>query len=198
MKTVENFVLTFLLNALWQAPVMAAVAALACRVMRSGPARHRHAVCAAALVLALVLPAASVWPRAVSDQAAGIAVPVTLETSGGRTSAAYTAGTSIPVAPARDVTLPARAATAAMWMLCLFLAFRMARLAWAAAKTLRICRDAESRPLHEELAARCAGALGLHGVELRWSSAISGPVTAGRLVILPESMAGAPEDVLAT
>jgi len=43
METI-SYLLTFLLNSLWQIPRIAAVAALACRLMRNGPAGHRHAV----------------------------------------------------------------------------------------------------------------------------------------------------------
>ena len=38
METISRFQLTFLLNSLWQIPLAAAVAALACRLMRNGPA----------------------------------------------------------------------------------------------------------------------------------------------------------------
>ncbi len=34
----SRYLLTFLLNSLWQIPLAAAVAAVACRVMRHGPA----------------------------------------------------------------------------------------------------------------------------------------------------------------
>src|SRR5438045_1493376 len=63
METIRPDLLTFLLNALWQVPLAAAVAALVCRVMRDGPASHRHAVWVAALIAAVWLPAASVRPH---------------------------------------------------------------------------------------------------------------------------------------
>ena len=63
METISRSLLTFLLNSLWQIPLAAAVAALACRLMRNGPASHRHAVWVAALAAALLLPLASVRTR---------------------------------------------------------------------------------------------------------------------------------------
>ncbi len=60
METISRTLLTFLLNALWQVPVAWAVAAVACRLMPNGPARHRHAVWVAALFAAFLLPALSV------------------------------------------------------------------------------------------------------------------------------------------
>src|SRR5882724_7519173 len=59
METISRGVLTFLLNSLWQIPLIAVVAALACRFMRKSPASHRHAVWVAALLAAILLPLAS-------------------------------------------------------------------------------------------------------------------------------------------
>src|SRR5215475_425097 len=74
MQTIDRYLLTFLLNSLWQVSAAITIAALASRLMRSAPARHRHAVCAAGLVAALLLPVVSIreWTR----PAPTIAVPV--------------------------------------------------------------------------------------------------------------------------
>jgi hypothetical protein len=85
MKTISPNLLTFLVNALWQVALVAGIAMLACRVMRQGPASHRHAVWVAALIAAVLLPLASVRPRAQSlDQA-----KVALEAAGFRTIRAW-------------------------------------------------------------------------------------------------------------
>jgi hypothetical protein len=60
METISRCLLTFLLNSIWQIPLAAAVAAGGCRLMRNGPASHRHAVWVAALLSAILLPVASV------------------------------------------------------------------------------------------------------------------------------------------
>ena len=47
----DGHVLTFLANALWQVPAVVVAAALAARLLRRAPARHRHALWLAALAL---------------------------------------------------------------------------------------------------------------------------------------------------
>src|SRR5258707_11331480 len=81
METISRSLLTFLVNSLWQIPLVAAVAALACRLMRNGPASHRHAVWVAALLTGVLLPSVSIhsgeqstpWLVAVSQSESGIA-----------------------------------------------------------------------------------------------------------------------------
>src|SRR5689334_4338319 len=73
MNRIDGYLLTFLLNSLWQVPLAAAVAALICRAMRNGPARYRHMVWVAALAAAILLPLASTG-RGRSDQPT-LAVP---------------------------------------------------------------------------------------------------------------------------
>jgi beta-lactamase regulating signal transducer with metallopeptidase domain len=193
METIDRNLLTFVLNALWQVPLAAMVAALACRLMRNGPARHRHAVCVAGLIAALLLPVASM--RRGSADVQTIAVPQTVEMTASGQRMAQPAAATIPTP--RTVPLPRTAASLALWGLALFLCVRVGRLAAAGWKTVRICRDA--RPGGDCPAwDRCRAAFALDDVELRWSSTISGPVTAGKLVILPVAMQGAPDDVLAT
>src|SRR5437763_11798091 len=60
METISRFLLTFLLNSLWQIPLTAAVASLTGWLMRHSPASHRHIVWVAALATALLLPVASI------------------------------------------------------------------------------------------------------------------------------------------
>ena len=60
METISHVTLTFLLNAVWQIPVVAAVAVLAAWLLRDNPATHRHALYVAALIVALGLPLASI------------------------------------------------------------------------------------------------------------------------------------------
>src|SRR5690348_12973106 len=59
METISWYVLTFLLNSLWQIPVIVSVAALAAWLLRHGPASHRHAVWVVALIASVALPIAS-------------------------------------------------------------------------------------------------------------------------------------------
>ncbi len=45
METISPSLLTFLVNSFWQIPLVAAVAALACRWMRNGPGCSRASYC---------------------------------------------------------------------------------------------------------------------------------------------------------
>src|SRR5205814_6194740 len=56
MKTINEFLLTFLLNAFWQVALIAAAAAFGDWLLRRTLARYRHFLWAAALGLSLVLP----------------------------------------------------------------------------------------------------------------------------------------------
>ena len=61
METISHCLLTFLLNSVWQIPLVTLIAALVCRLMRNNPAGHRHMVWVAALLAAVLLPLASVY-----------------------------------------------------------------------------------------------------------------------------------------
>lgn len=58
MEKISFFILTFLLNALWQVAAITFVAAVCLRLMRRVSAQRRHRVWTAALLLSVALP---VW-----------------------------------------------------------------------------------------------------------------------------------------
>jgi len=206
METISRTLLTFLLNALWQVPLAAAVAALGCRVMRRGPAWHRHALWVAALVAALLLPLGGIGVPGAST-ADRLQLPAAMP------SAAVTPATALAAVPA---PLPARgggrtisfAPTTGEFLLLAylsFLAWRLARLVLAATRTARMCATATAaHPLLvlRDVWERCQCSFGRGGVKLLASGRVSGPVTAGAFrpaVILPTSMLSeTSEDVLTT
>src|SRR5882762_6420943 len=68
MTRISELVLNFLLNATWQIPAIMFVASVGARLLKRGPARYRHALWVAALLLSVVLPLWSVFgvdPKAV-------------------------------------------------------------------------------------------------------------------------------------
>ncbi|HEY6047400.1 MAG TPA: hypothetical protein VIU65_12400, partial [Pyrinomonadaceae bacterium] len=70
-------VMTFLLNASWQILLVTAAAAVCDWLLRGAPARYRHAVWVAALLLALVVPALSLSSYLVrSPERSNTAAPV--------------------------------------------------------------------------------------------------------------------------
>lgn len=201
METISRSLLTFLLNSLWQVPLAAAVAAVACRLMRRGPASHRHAVWVAALLASIVLPLASVrsgpaTPRLQFD-------PSLAGTAANRAALrAAPVAAPAPAPASRTVNFAATTASVLMGAYLLFVAFLLGRLAWASVRTVQIRGAARYPAIPERLDrvwTRCQEAFGLEGVELLVSAQVSGPVAAGRSIILPESMlTEVSEDVLTT
>ena len=205
METISRSLLTFLLNSLWQIPLAAAVAWLACRLLRNAPAAHRHAVWVAALAAAILLPAASI------RKATPIDMPAFAPSlaSSGAVNAALTARASqaapaaiSPAAPLRTVSLAETTAALLLGAYFLFVLFRLARLAWASLLTVRVRQAAAAGeiPLRlDRVRYRCQEAFGVEAVELLFSAQLSGPVNAGGAIILPESLlAETSEDVLTT
>ena len=202
METISRSLLTFLLNALWEVPLAAAVAALGGWIMRRGPAWHRHALWVAALVAAVLLPLGGI-------RVAGSATAVRLQLPAVMPPAAVTPAASRPAVPAptaardRGRTISFAPSTGGFLLLVYFsfLAWRLARLALAATRTVRLRATATAAgppPVWE----RCQWSFGLKSVKLLASSRVSGPVTAGAIrpaVILPVSMlAESSEEVLTT
>ena len=61
MTETGEFLTTFIVNSLWQIPLIAATAALCSRLMHSMPSVYRHLVWVAALGLCICLPVESIW-----------------------------------------------------------------------------------------------------------------------------------------
>jgi len=206
METISRTLLTFLLNALWQVPLAAAVAALGCRLMRRGPAWHRHALLVAALFAALLLPLGGIRVPA-STTAERLQLPAVMP------PAAVTPATASAAVPApaaaihRGRTISFAPTTGSFLLLAYlsFLAWRLVRLVLAAARTARIratATAAQPLPVLSGVGERCQWSFGLKNVELLASGRVSGPVTAGAFrpaVILPASMLSeTSENVLTT
>jgi TonB family protein len=203
METISRALLTFLLNSLWQVPVAVAVAALACRCMRHVPAGHRHAVWVAALAASVLLPVASMRtaPPTPAPHFAASLVDAAPSNSAAR-EAAQPPHTPAPVPVSRTVSLAATTATLLLAGYFLFVLYRLCRLAGASLRTLQIRRAARYIDLPDTLdrvRVRCEDALCLSGVGLLFSRQVTGPVTAGRAIVLPESLlAEQSVDVLTT
>src|SRR5260370_11544384 len=203
METISRSLLTFLLNSLWQIPVAAAVALLACRRMRRGPASHRHAVWVAALAASILLPLASIriGPQTPTPQfAASLADGAAAGSAPQRPAATRPVVRAAPVS--RTISFAKTTATLLLGGYFLFVLFRFARLAWAALRSVQIRGGARYPAIPARLDGvwvRCEEALGLRGGPLLVSAQVSGPVNAGRAIILAESLLGeTSEDVLTT
>ncbi|MCU1236313.1 MAG: peptidase BlaR1 [Candidatus Solibacter sp.] len=196
METISRTTLTFLLNALWQVPIAWAVAALACRLMPNGPARHRHAIWVAALCAAFLLPALSVrTPQHTTLQIPSVAGP--------NSHVAAEVSRSQAAAPVQAAPVPAVAFSYDWAMLLLgayglWLALRAVQLLRAVYRTFEIRRDATPGEL-PSLIARCQAAFATARVQLLRSEDVTGPVALHRSILLPHAMFDeSREDVLAT
>ena len=205
METISRWLLTFLLNSLWQVAVVAGVAALACRFLRRSPASHWHAVWVTGLLLAMLLPVSSVRQAAPADEVQFIASAV--DTGGAVAGPARTTklvGTvaTAPAAVRPSVSLAQRTAWVVLGAYFLFVLVGLGRLVRATGSTLRLRGSAVARPIPERLERvlrRCEAAFGLKNVRLLFSAKLSGPVTAGGAIVLPESLVDEmSEEVLAT
>jgi beta-lactamase regulating signal transducer with metallopeptidase domain len=195
-----------MLNALWQVPLAAAVAALGGWMMRRGPAWHRHALWVAALFAALLLPLGGIR---VPTNATGERLQLlAVMPPAASTPAAAPAAVPAPIA-ARDRgrTISLAPTTGGFLLLAYlsFFAWRVARLVMAATRTARMRATATAvhpLPVLSHVWERCQWSFGLKSVELLVSGRVSGPVTAGAVhpvVILPVSMLSeTSEDVLTT
>ncbi len=190
MTAIDRYLLTFLVNALWQSPLVAAVAALACRAMRNSPAQHRHLVWVAALAAQLLLPLASL-------QAPHRDVPVLAIPQRSLPANAFVAAASgaAPAPAVREVPVASKVAGGLLGGYLLFVAFRLCLLVRAVVRTARIRRAAgpEAGLAVERAWARCAAAFGIRA-ELRTSRTVAGPLTAGRTIILPAGLLAEPSD----
>ena len=204
MESLSRLLFTFLLNALWQIALVAAVAWLACRVLRRSPASYLHALWVAALAAAVVLPLASLRTgRPVPAPRIVILAPTPESVSAAATTAPQPAAQTTQMD--RTVAFTPRAGSVILGAYILFVFWRLIRLARMAAVTGRIRRGAvllEPPPAMLEIWKRCLNAFSLSGVELRFAASAAGPLMTGcqrRIVILPESLLNeASPDVLVT
>jgi beta-lactamase regulating signal transducer with metallopeptidase domain len=183
MRTLDGLLLTFLVNALWQIPLVAGAASLGDRFLRRSPARHRHTLWLATLSLCLLLPAASLLPQGEEPKALEKAPPAAKrgETGGAAGWLAF-GGEHRPAL----LTVPAAPAVALLYGLSVAIsAVRLGRM-WR--RTRLLGRRAVPLAIPEEvsaLVARCREALGTGPVTLLSSREVAGPVTLGRAIVLP-------------
>jgi TonB family protein len=192
MKSFESIfvsgILSYLLNSLWQIPLLFAAGWVVARGLRAigAAAEHRAWVCV--LLLESLLPALSSLPHEW--------LQTLLHWSGGASSgdeahvSVVTGAGTAWFAPHLPVSLLAAIAI----LYCAASAYFVARFAWRWAKLHALCREAEEVVLSGDAAlcwAQCAERFGVDGVSLATSRRIFGPVTMGfsrRLVLLPAKM----------
>lgn len=178
MKTFESWVLEYLLNSIWQVPVVFAAAWVASRLVRRAGARMEHWVWASALLLEVVLPACSFHLMDLLREIWRL-VRAGSVTTGGEVRVAVGAGVASGGGVLR---LPSGVlAGIAVVYGCLVLYFA-GRLAWGLWRTDVMRRQAERVTLTggaAQMWERYCKVFAVDAPEVAVSPMISGPVTVG-------------------
>jgi TonB family protein len=191
MRSLELWILSYLLNSLWQVPLLFAAGWLAARALRSAGAAAEHRVWVVTLLLQSLVPACSnvpwKWLRALPlwGKHAGRA-------GAAHVSVVMGAGTGRAV-----LHLPSVLLTTIAILYGAVFAYFVAIFLWRGITLSALRREAVAVLLNSEAAlcwARCLKRFHLSDVSIAASSRIFGPVTMGlrrKLVLLPASMVDA-------
>ncbi|HEX4029775.1 MAG TPA: M56 family metallopeptidase [Terracidiphilus sp.] len=188
MTTLESILLSYLVNSLWQIPLLFASGWLAARAVRALGPSAEHRVWVSALLLQVLLPAASTIPwenlRTFLNFSGG-------QLNNGQPHVSVVMG---PGAAFGNPHLPA-------WLLAALAIAYIAMTAWFAARfvwrlrTIRLLSNSVAAvTLFDDAAdhwAQCAGTFGVEEASLGTSPRIYGPITIGikrKLVLLPTDM----------
>ena len=195
METIDRVLVTYLANALWIACLVAAGAALGARAIRSSPSSHRHLLWVLALVLASLLPLASVQGGSGLPRPVAISGPLD---TGPSLVAGEEVRASSPSSFWQDVRrrkskvsfAPLLAEALAGAYICL-IALRAHSLYRAWRRTAVILRGASPLPRDREagIVEALASTLAAGRVTLASSADVEGPVVLGvwrRVLVLPQ------------
>ncbi|MGH9971857.1 MAG: M56 family metallopeptidase [Pyrinomonadaceae bacterium] len=207
MIRISELIINFLLNAAWQIVLVALLALIFARLLRNAPARYRHGLWVAALLLCIVLPFWSLFGNAQAPDRIVAQGDSTFRPSGRATSTTIAAPAPGVVAAAdnspqlNDLFRNRRQAVVTNGNLlvvlalgyALFVLYRISRLwrSWRRTRMLRLSVFPREIPARiTAVAAKCQAALRLESAPLVCSKLAPAPVTIGGrkpLVILPDS-----------
>jgi TonB family protein len=189
MKSFESWMLSYLLNSLWQVPLLFAAGWVAARIARIAGNEAEHRVWVGALLLQSLLPAGSAlswdWLRQSLDWS-GTAQRI----REAHVSVKMGAGT-----PLGGLDLPSwllSAIAIAYGGMCLYF---LLRFAWRCRRLAVLRRESVELSFSEEVSSArtyCLQRIGIANVPVATSAQVFGPVTLGifkKLVLLPVSMA---------
>ena len=183
MNSLELITLNYLLNALWQIPLIFLVAALAARLIKPAGPQSEHRIWVAALMLEVVLPACAFTPTLRS---------LLLSLFHSRSGFVTTQTTILNATVAENHSrLTAIAATLALLVYAIALLFVTGRLLYCLHRTCALRQTSQPVTLTGEplfIWQRCTRIFAVHDAQLTTSAAISGPSTIGirrRILLLP-------------
>jgi TonB family protein len=188
MSAFESWLVSYLLNSLWQVPLLFAAGWLAARALRKAGAAAEHRVWVSVLLLQTLLPALSTLPWN------WLRIPLPWDRA-----ASSINGTHVSVIMGAGISLsPAHLPLALLATIAIAYA---AVTTYFAARFLRRCRklramrrEATEVALTAEPAAhwsQCEQKFGIKNAQIAATSRVAGPVTLGfsrKLVLLPSSM----------
>jgi TonB family protein len=184
MRSLEFWIFAYLLNSLWQVPLLFAAAWLAARALRSLGAAVEHRVWVVALLLQSLLPALSIFPWEW----------LRMFSWGGNVSRPGEAHVSVTVGQGTGVgalQLPGALLEAITILYVAVTAYLAARFLWRAINLSAMRREAVPVPLTGQAALfweRCLKRFEVQDVSIAVSSRVFGPVTLGirrKLLLLP-------------
>lgn len=188
MTSLESWLLSFLVNSLWQIPLLLAVGWLAARLLRpAGPAAE-HRAWVAILLMESLLPAASTLPW---QRLTGLLTAAPHASPQGRVSIVMGPGVAVSAG-----NLPSALLAAIAIVYALVVTWFAARFLWRCLHLRAIRREAIELSLTGEAASfwsRCSRHFGVAGVSAAASPHVFGPVTMGifrPLVVFPAGMLG--------
>jgi len=186
MTHLELITLNYLLNALWQVPIIFLVATIAARLTRSAGPQIEHRIWVIALILEAALPACDFTP-ALRD----LVLSLFRSRSGHVTTQTTILSTT---ADHGNSHLAATLASAALMAYVATLLYLTLRLLFRIYRTRALRHAAQSVTLTGDLLThwqRCARIFAVHDAQLAASAAIAGPSTIGirrRIVLLPPTL----------
>ena len=200
---ISEFILNFVLNSAWQIVGIFIIATLVSWLLRDGPARYRHTLWVAVMIVSLVVPLLTTTrfvPAAISSFQID-ASPAPLSPKANQTQTLSAADDLVfdHVSPSRHKTVNLRTLDILLlsFIYALFICGRSVRLVrfWRRQQKLR--RSATDAPEFEAIAQRCRSLLETGDVSIRFSKQARVPSTIGALrplVVLPDTFcAGADE-----
>src|SRR5215208_2715213 len=200
MLRISEFILNFVLNSLWQSVVICAVAAIASRFLKNGPARYRHTLWVAALGACLVAPLLPTtrWVSSLQAIAPQVPLPVIVELKNASPVMSQDKKEDVTVdhlGPRRSQPINTSTRTALFLTLAyaLFIFGRAVRLArfWRRQKRLRRSATGAGLSAEIEVAAKlCRTLLRAGRVQVALSEEARVPYTLGArcpVIVLPQA-----------
>jgi len=188
MKALESFSLTYLLNSLWQVPLVFAAAWLAARAVRRSSIAMEHRIWVSALALAALLPACAFQPAEPFLKFWQLVRLWETGAAGGEIHVTMAPGVALEHGLLR---LPSTLLAAIALVYGCSILYFAGRLAWGLWKTSELRSQAECAALTGEAGRtweRCSQIFAVHDAEAAVSGDIAGPITIGifrRMFLLP-------------